>query len=63
MHRFKGYESSQYGNAEFMLTFRSYKRGLVIDQKYLFDEIDCTVVSIDYMPTNLYRKDFKKMNF
>ncbi|MFY0544155.1 hypothetical protein [Brevibacillus sp. H7] len=49
-----------YPNAEFMLTYQSYKRGSVIDHKYLLDEIDCTVVKIDYMPHESITKGLQK---
>jgi len=39
-----------YDNAEFMLTYHSYKRGTLIDQEYLIDEIDCSYITVDFMP-------------
>jgi hypothetical protein len=39
-----------YPNADFMLTYHSYRRGSVIDQQYLLDEINCTYVTVDFMP-------------
>lgn len=39
-----------YPDADFMLTHHSYKRSTIIDQQYLLDEIDCTYVTVDFMP-------------
>lgn len=49
-----------YSDAEFMFTYYSYIRGSVIDQQYLLDEIDCTYITIDFMPHETMIKELEK---
>ncbi|AIQ24256.1 hypothetical protein NSQ90_16015 [Paenibacillus sp. FSL H7-0737] len=45
---------SGYEDLDLMFTFKSYQRQTVINEKYLLDEMECTLVKIDYMPHDSY---------
>ncbi|WP_420539121.1 hypothetical protein ACN92M_17090 [Paenibacillus polymyxa] len=49
-----------YDNAEFMLTYHSYKRSIIIDEEYLLDEIDCSCITVNFLPHESMIRDLKK---
>jgi hypothetical protein len=46
--------------ATFMLTFGSYMRETIIDRQYLIDALECTIVTIDFMPKDEMVAGLKK---
>lgn len=49
--------ASAYPSADFLLKFNSYKRLITIDDEYLYEDKECTVVEIIFMPHEEMTKD------